>query len=56
MAQRNLNVLVKDAIEKEEPVVKKSTPAVKKLVTTKGKHVVVPEGSPPSTKSARLMK
>jgi hypothetical protein len=57
VAQRNLNVLVEAAIEKEEPVVKKSTPAVKKPVTTKGKHVVVLEGSPPSTRrSARLMK
>jgi uncharacterized protein YfcZ (UPF0381/DUF406 family) len=50
VAQRNLNVLVEAAIEKEKPIVKKSTPAVKKPVTTKGKHVVVPEGSPPSTR------
>jgi hypothetical protein len=57
LAQRNLNVLVEDAIEREEPVVKKSTPAVKKPITTKEKHVVVLEGSSPSTRrSARLMK
>jgi hypothetical protein len=48
---------VEAAIEKEKPVVKKSTPPVKKTVITKGKHVVVPEGSPPSIRrSARLMK
>jgi hypothetical protein len=57
VAQRNLNVLVEDSIEKEKPVVKKRTPPVKKTVITKGKHVVVPEGSPPSIRrSARLMK
>jgi hypothetical protein len=57
MAQRNLNVLVEAAIEKEKPVVKKSTAPVKKPVTTKGKHVDVPKGSPPSTRrSVRLMK
>jgi hypothetical protein len=52
-----LNVLVEYAIERVEPVVKKNTPAIKKLVTTKEKHVVVLEGSPPSTRrSVRLMK
>jgi hypothetical protein len=57
VAQRNLNVLVEAAIEKEKPVVKKNTPPVKKIVITKGKHVTVPEGSPPSTRrSVRLMK
>jgi hypothetical protein len=57
MAQRNLNVLVEAAIEKEKPVAKESIAPVKKHVTTKGKHVVVPKGSPPSTRrSVRLMK
>jgi hypothetical protein len=57
VAQRNFNVLVEVAIEKEKLVVKKSTPPVKKTVITKGKHVVLPEGSPPSIRSsARLMK
>jgi hypothetical protein len=52
-----VNVLIEVAIEIEEQVVKKSTPAVKKPVTTKEKHVVVLEGSPLSTRrSARLMK
>jgi hypothetical protein len=54
--QRNLNVLVEASIEKEEPVAKKSTPTVKKPITTKGKHVVVLEGNPSSKRSARLMK
>jgi hypothetical protein len=57
LAQINLNVLVEDAIEREEPVVNKSTHAVKKPITTKEKHVAVLEGSSPSTRrSARLMK
>jgi len=57
LAQRNLNVLVEAAIEREEPVVKKSTPAVKKPITTKEKHVVLLEGSSPSTRrSDRLVK
>jgi hypothetical protein len=57
VAQRNLNVLVEAAIEREEQVVKKSTPAVKKPITTKEKHVFVLERIPPSTRrSARLMK
>jgi hypothetical protein len=57
MAQRNLNVLVEAAIEKENPVAKESIAPVKKPVTAKGKHVVVPKGSPPSTRrSVRLMK
>jgi hypothetical protein len=37
VAQRNLNVLVEAAIEREEQVVNKITPAVKKHVTTKEK-------------------
>jgi hypothetical protein len=49
-------VLVEDSIEKEKPIVAKITPAVKNLITTKGKHATVPEGSPPSIRSARLMK
>ena len=57
MAQRNLNVLVEAAIEKEKPTTKESIVLVKKHVTTKGKHVDVPKGSPPSTRrSVRLMK
>jgi hypothetical protein len=57
LAQRNLNVLVEAAIEREEPVEKKSTPTVKKTTPAKEKHVVVLEGSSPSTRrSARLMK
>jgi hypothetical protein len=57
LAQRNLNVLVEAAIEREEHVVKKNTPAIKNPVTTKETHVVVLEGSPPSIRrSARLMK
>jgi hypothetical protein len=57
VAQMNLNVLVEAAIEKEKPIVNKSTPVVKNPVTTKGKHVDVPERSPPSTRrSVRLMK
>ena len=57
MAQRNLNILVEAAIEREEPVVKKNTLVVKKPITTKEKHVAMLEGSPPSTRrSARLMK
>jgi hypothetical protein len=35
LAQRNLNVLVEAAIEREEPIVKKSTPAVKKTISGK---------------------
>jgi hypothetical protein len=57
MAQRNLNVLVEAAIEKEKPIAKESITVVKKLVTTKGKHGDVPKGNPPSTRrSIRLMK
>jgi hypothetical protein len=57
MAQRNLNVLVEVAIEKEKPTVKKITFPVNKPVTTKGKHDDVPKGIPPSTRrSVRLMK
>jgi hypothetical protein len=65
MAQRNLNVLVEAAIEKEKPTTKESIAPVKKIVTAKGKkpiiakekHTVVPKGSPPSTRrSVKLMK
>jgi hypothetical protein len=57
MAQRNLNVLVEAAIEKEKPATKESIVPVKKPITVKGKHIVVPKGSPPSTRgSVRLMK
>jgi hypothetical protein len=57
MAQRNLNVLVEAAIEKEKPTAKESIAPVKKPVTAKGKKPVVPKGSPPSTRrSVRLMK
>jgi hypothetical protein len=57
VAQRNLNVLVEDAIEKEKPVVKKFIHAIKKLVTTEGNQAFVPDGIPPSTRrSVKLMK
>ena len=57
MGQRNLNVLVEAAIEKEKPIAKESIALVKKLVTAKGRHVFVPKGIPPSTRrSFRLMK
>jgi hypothetical protein len=42
VAQRILTVLVEDVIEKEKPVVKKSTPPVENPVTTKEKHVAMP--------------
>jgi hypothetical protein len=57
VAHRNLNILVEASIEKEKPSAKKSTPPVKKHVTTKGEHVDVPKGSPPSIRrSVSLMK
>jgi hypothetical protein len=37
MAQRNLNVLVEVAIEKENPIAKESIAPMKKPVTAKGK-------------------
>jgi hypothetical protein len=50
LAQRNLNVLVQAAIERDEPAVKRSIPA-------KEKYVSMTEGSSPATRrSARLMK
>ena len=56
MAQRNLNVLVEGDFEKEKPVAKECISPVKNFFTAKGKHVVVPKGSPPSTRrSVRLM-
>jgi hypothetical protein len=50
LAQRNLNVLVEVAIEREEPVVKKSTPTVKKTILAKEKHTAMIEGSSPATR------
>jgi hypothetical protein len=56
MVQRNLNVLVEAVIEKEKTVAKEGIDLVKMLMTTKGKHVVVPKGCSPSTRrSVRLM-
>jgi hypothetical protein len=50
LAQRNLNVLVQAKIERDEPSVKRSTPA-------KEKDASKTEGSsPPTRRSARLMK
>jgi hypothetical protein len=50
LAQRNLNVLVQDAIERDEPRVKRSIPA-------KEKYVAMTEGSSPTTRrSTRLTK
>jgi hypothetical protein len=50
LAQRNLNVLVQVAIERDEPTVKRSIP-------TKETDVAMIEGSSPATRrSARLMK
>ena len=57
MAQRNLNVLVEAAIEKEKPLAKEIIDPMKKPATAKGKHTVVPKGTHPSTRrSVRLMK
>jgi hypothetical protein len=57
LAQRNLNVLVEAAIEREEPINKKRTPTVKKTTPAKEKHDAMLEGSYPSTRrSDRLMK
>ena len=57
LAQRNLNVLVEVAIEREEPVEKKRTPTIKKTTPAKEKHATMTKGSSPSTRrSARLMK
>jgi chromosome segregation ATPase len=57
MAQRNLQVLVEAAIEKEKPTAKESIAPVKKPATAKGKKPVVPKGGPPSPRrSVRLMK
>jgi hypothetical protein len=50
LAQRNLNVLVQAAIERDEPTIKRTTPA-------KEKYVAMTEGSsPPTRRSARSMK
>jgi hypothetical protein len=55
VAQRNLQVLVEAAIEKETSVVKESTTPLKKPVIVKKNKLVVPNGEPPSTrKSVRL--
>jgi phosphoenolpyruvate synthase/pyruvate phosphate dikinase len=50
MAQRNLNVLVQDVIERDEPAIKRS-------ILSKEKYVARTKGSSPATRrSARLMK
>jgi hypothetical protein len=55
VAQRNLQVLVEAAIEKETPTVKESIAPLKKPVIAKRKKSVVPNEDPPSTrKSVRL--
>ena len=57
LAQRNLNVMVEAAIERDEPVVMKSTPVVKRSIPAKEKHAAMIEGSSPTTRrSAMLMK
>ena len=61
VAQRNLQVLVEAAIEKETLIAKESIAPLKKLVTAKRKKPVVPKEGPPSPRksvrlSARLMK
>jgi hypothetical protein len=57
VAQRNLQVLVEAAIEKETPTTKESIAPLKKPVTVKRKKHVVPKEDPPSPrKSVRLMK
>jgi hypothetical protein len=56
MAQRNLHVLVKAAIEKEKPAAKESIDPVKKPTIAKGKKPIVPKGGPPSPRrSVKLM-
>jgi hypothetical protein len=55
VAQRNLQVLVEAAIEKETPIVKEITTPLKNPVIAKKKKSVVPNEDPPSTrKSVRL--
>jgi hypothetical protein len=55
VAQRNLQVLVEAAIEKETPTVKESIAPLKKPVIAKRKKPVVPnEDPPPTRKSVRL--
>ena len=57
MAQRNLQVLVEVAIEKETPATKESIAPLKQPITAKNKKLVVPKEDPPSPrKSVRLMK
>jgi hypothetical protein len=57
LAQRNLNFLVEAAIEREEPVVKKRTHAVKKTIPSKEKHLSLIEGISLAIRSnASLMK
>jgi hypothetical protein len=61
VAQRNLQVLVEAAIEKETPTAKESIAPLKKPVTAKRKKPVVPKEDPPSPRksvrlSVRLMK
>jgi predicted RNase H-like nuclease (RuvC/YqgF family) len=55
VAQRNLQVLVEAAIEKETPTAKESIAPLKNPVIAKRKKLVVPKEDPPSTrKSVRL--
>ena len=55
VAQRNLQVLVEDSIEKETPVVKENKTPLRKPVISKRKKSIVPNEDPPSTrKSVRL--
>jgi hypothetical protein len=57
VGQRNLQVLVEDAIEKETPTTKESISPLKKHVTSKRKNPIVPKEDPPSPrKSVRLTK
>jgi len=61
VAQRNLQVLVEAAIEKETPAAKESIAPLKKHVTAKRKKPVGPKEDPPSLRksvrlSVRLMK
>jgi predicted RNase H-like nuclease (RuvC/YqgF family) len=55
VAQRNLQVLVEDDIEKETPAAKESISPLKRPITTKIRKPDVPKEDPPSTrKSVRL--
>jgi hypothetical protein len=52
IAQRNLQVLVEDAIENDKPAAKESTATLKNLVNAKKKKFVVPIEDPLSTKKS----